>query len=603
MERKTILVPEGTQYLSELVGKELPDGLPHGIFNKSICDCGATTLALVDEHKTIICSPRVRLIDNKHQQHPETLVVKKGVVYDEIADYLRTSDVPKILVTYDSLPRVIDCISDISDWRVVIDEFHFLLLDSSFKSETEFKTLECLKQMPYVTYLSATPLLDKYICEIEQFKDLPYTELKWEKSRRIKVNRVKAGRPIDAALAIVKRYMQGQFPSVTVDGAKYVSSECVIFLNSVTNIVNIIKKSGLKASDVNIIVADTDGNAKMVAKLGNDFEIGTIPIKGENHKMVTLCTSTAYAGCDFYSTCASTYVICSSNRACTSVDIGTELQQIAGRQRLPENKFRDMLTFIYSTSVLDQDEETFNRLISDKVNLTNATVQSFNELPDIVKNKLKRDTVKLQKLMQYGEDYTMYDEKLDELVFNKMAYLYEKFAYELQNIYANGINVKEELVTNGFELSGDEKYIAHFNEQVSCVIKRDSFRNRMKRYCETQEQPLVLSLIEETDDRIKLYYQELGAERCKALGYKESAMRNEVALRNKIKSIKILLSQVFFPSMSVTTEQIKRELAIIYTKLGIKKAAVASDLKKYGYEMKPAKVVVNGVRKNGYVIW
>lgn len=146
-----------------------------------------------------------------------------------------------------------------------------------------------------------------------------------------------------------------------------------------------------------------------------------------------------------------------------------------------------MLTFIYSTSVLDQDEETFNRLISDKVNLTNATVQSFNELPDIVKNKLKRDTVKLQKLMQYGEDYTMYDEKLDKLVFNKMAYLYEKFAYELQNIYANGINVKEELVTNGFELSGDEKYIAHFNEQVSCVIKRDSFRNRMKRYCETQE--------------------------------------------------------------------------------------------------------------------
>ena len=598
-----ILVPEGTQYLSELVGKELPDGLPHGIFNKSICDCGATTLALTDEHKTIICSPRVRLIDNKHQQHPETLVVKKGVGYDEITDYLRTSDIPKILVTYDSLPRVIECIQDTSDWRVVIDEFHFLLLDSSFKSETEFKTLECLKQMPYVTYLSATPLLDKYICEIEQFKDLPYTELKWEKSRRIKVNRVKAGRPIDAALAIVKRYMQGQFPSVTVDGAKYVSSECVIFLNSVTNIVNIIKKSGLKASDVNIIVADTDGNAKMVAKLGNDFKIGTIPMKGENHKMVTLCTSTAYAGCDFYSTCASTYVICSSNMACTSVDIGTELQQIAGRQRLPENKFRDMLTFIYSTSVLDQDEETFNRLISDKVNLTNATVQSFNELPDIVKNKLKRDTVKLQKLMQYGEDYTMYDEKLDKLVFNKMAYLYEKFAYELQNIYANGINVKEELVTNGFELSGDEKYIAHFNEQVSCVIKRDSFRNRMKRYCETQEQPLVLSLIEETDDRIKLYYQELGAERCKALGYKESAMRNEVALRNKIKSIKMLLSQVFFPSMSVTTEQIKRELAIIYTKLGIKKAAVASDLKKYGYEMKPAKVVVDGVRKNGYVIW
>lgn len=220
------------------------------------------------------------------------------------------------------------------------------------------------------------------------------------------------------------------------------SKECVIFLNSVTNIVNIIKKCGIEASDVNIIVADTDENAKMVAKLGEGFEIGTIPMKGEPHKMVTLCTSTAYAGCDFYSTCASTYVICSSNRACTSVDIGTELQQIAGRQRLAENKFRDMLTFIYSTSVLEQDEETFNKRLFGKVDLTNETVEAFNKLPEIVKNKQKHDTMKLQKMMQYGEDYTMYDEKTDSFVFNNMAYLYERFAYELQKIYANGVTVK-----------------------------------------------------------------------------------------------------------------------------------------------------------------
>lgn len=79
-------------------------------------------------------------------------------------------------------------------------------------------------------------------------------------------------------------------------------------------------------------------------------------------------------------------------------------------------------------------------------------------------------------------------------------------------------------------------------------------------------------------------------------------MRNEIALKSKIKAIKILLSEVFFPSMQITTEQIKKELAIIYAKLGIKKSAVASDLKKYGYEMKPTKVVVDGVRKNGYVL-
>ena len=36
--------------------------------------------------------------------------------------------------------------------------------------------------------------------------------------------------------------------------------------------------------------------------------------KGETHKMITFCTSTAFAGCDFYSTNASTFVISDCKR-------------------------------------------------------------------------------------------------------------------------------------------------------------------------------------------------------------------------------------------------------------------------------------------------
>lgn len=50
--------------------------------------------------------------------------------------------------------------------------------------------------------------------------------------------------------------------------------------------------------------------------------------------MFTFCTSTAYAGCDFYSTNAATFVISDCNRPNTAVDIATELVQIAGRRRL-----------------------------------------------------------------------------------------------------------------------------------------------------------------------------------------------------------------------------------------------------------------------------
>ncbi len=52
---------------------------------------------------------------------------------------------------------------------------------------------------------------------------------------------------------------------------------------------------------------------------------GSIPLKGEPHKLITFCTSTAYAGCDFYSTNATTFVISDCNRKNMAVDISTEL--------------------------------------------------------------------------------------------------------------------------------------------------------------------------------------------------------------------------------------------------------------------------------------
>ena len=53
-------VPTNVNFLNEWTGFELP----RGIVNKGITGCGATTLAIEDEHKSIICSPRINLIKN-----------------------------------------------------------------------------------------------------------------------------------------------------------------------------------------------------------------------------------------------------------------------------------------------------------------------------------------------------------------------------------------------------------------------------------------------------------------------------------------------------------------------------------------------------------
>ena len=81
--------------------------LPNGILNKDIPNCGATTIALEDDYKTIICSPRNNLLQNKKDQYPDTLLVIGGVNIDEVKAYIAKTNVPKILVSYDSMYKLI----------------------------------------------------------------------------------------------------------------------------------------------------------------------------------------------------------------------------------------------------------------------------------------------------------------------------------------------------------------------------------------------------------------------------------------------------------------------------------------------------------------
>ena len=315
-----IYVPENVEFLTNWNGFELPKG----ILNKGVTGCGATSVAIEDEHKTIICCPRINLIKNKVSQHKGLLGVYGDVKNDEIMAYLEKTETPKIMVTYDSMPRLAKLIEDRTDWRVVVDEYQYLLIDSGFRSDKAIALLDVLNEFDYVTYLSATPIADKYIYKMEQFEDVPYTELVWgNRVEKIFVERVVSAKPIDNAIKIVRNYQNGNFPSE----GEAVSKECVIFLNSVTNIANIVRQTKLPPEDVNIIVADTEENRKLVRQIDEGFDIGSIPLEGEPHKMFTFCTSTAFAGCDFYSTCASTFIISDNKKVHTSIDIATELAQ------------------------------------------------------------------------------------------------------------------------------------------------------------------------------------------------------------------------------------------------------------------------------------
>lgn len=602
---ETVKVPANVNYLNEWTGFELP----RGIVNKGITGCGATTLAIEDEHKSIICSPRINLIKNKCQQHKGTLAVYGDVRNGEIEDYLRNSPKPKILTTYDSVPRLNGLIKDRSDWSVVVDEYQYILIDSGFKSETEIALLETLRDFSYVTYLSATPIADKYMRQMDWFKDLPYTVLEWSNVEQRFVKRVQSKNPINNAIEIVRNYQKGIYPFVIIDGEKIESKECVIFLNSVTNIINIIRQTGLQTEDVNIVVASTLENEQFVKKLGLDYGIGVIPLKGEQHKKFTFCTSTAFAGCDFYSTCASTFVISDNKKSYTSIDIATELAQIAGRQRLECNPFRNTVTFIYNVDVGESKGDSYRATLDAKWQKSVKNANYKNSVADKdLKEDFVKETVDSQKLNKFSKSYVYYDEIHQKFSVNRMAYLNDCFSYDVQKEnYSDGIRVRKQLEDSGFDVNGNEVH-SDYEEQLECIIKKESFADRMKRYCEYRKNKeacmfvLVDEVMERQNEDLKLYYDSLGYERIKALGYKELNLKNEMMNRRETYHLYKEFRAIFPVGTKMLTDMIKLKMEEVYARYGIRQKGVASHLeKRFGIKIKPVKIsLVDGSRKSGY---
>ena len=610
MKKEVIKIPANIKYLTERekfieeFGK--PFELPNGILNKEIPGCGATTVALTDEHKTIICSPRNELLKNKHEQYPDTLLVIGGVDTKEIETYLQTAELPKILVSYDSVYKLIGCIKYKSDWRVVVDEFQCLLADSSFKSEIELHFLDNSRSFPYVTFLSATPILDKYLEQIDHFKDMNYYQLDWEEKDIVRVYRERTKNPINAALEIVRYYQNGNYPSVYVNGERIYSKECVIFLNSVNNIVNIIKQTELKPEEVNIIVGNSDDNDKQIARIGEGFKRGRIPLKGETHKKFTFCTSTAYAGCDFYSTNAATFVISDCNRPNTAVDIATELVQIAGRQRLACNPFRQFLTFVYNVNAEEVEQETFNEHLCRKVNVTLDEIRDNNNAGEALRAKRIKDFRRIPDNVKYQDSYTMYDEQKGEFVFNRLAYVNEQYCFDVQKFnYQNGVIVKKLLQDSSFDVSENQTY-AVYQEQLKHLIKKEPFVDRMQAYCEYRAKQglivnLAMSTLESKYPELRYYYEALGADRIKALNYKEKKLLNEIHIMKTKNKIRHELHGIIHIGDRILTTDIQQTLHDVYDRLGIDKSLKATDLNEF-FEIHPVKIPTANGRKNGFEI-
>lgn len=667
MEKQKLEVPSGIRYMSEWEDYRI-HSFPH-ILNKQIPGCGYTEYCIRNSDDTILCSPRKILLQNKYEQHPDTtfLVVNtyesevgtdkdltkyprvrrtfgyrkpnlekikreakqkedffKELTY-KISTYIkgcRFNNRPvKILVTYDSFRIVKDIIRHqdrLENFQIVVDEFQSIFTDSKFKSDTEMQFVDNLQGIQRVCYVSATPMIEKYLDMLDDFKNLPYYELDWEAKDPCRVSKPKIiTRNLKSvymeAGPIIKDYLDGKFEYRYVrdpesdnekDVKKIESREAVFYVNSVNNITSIIKRAGLTPEQVNILVANTPENVTRIKKnLGAKYKIGTVPLRDEPRKMFTFCTRTVYLGADFYSDNARSFIISDANIDTLAVDITLDLPQILGRQRLRENPWKDEAILFFKSIATGnkQAKEIFDEKLAKKEKTSENLLSVFLKGNNEEKGDLSVAYQKLAKTFNYKDDFVAVNErkigdtKILTPVFNNLVKVSEMRAYEIQQVdYSDRFTVFNELGKVGGvdDIEELEKFFKEYKEQGHRQYK-------LKYLCEYCEKVGNLSILQHIEEkRFCEYINLLGLDVCRSLWYKISDLDKKLSILSFDKErIKEELSNEFEVGKSYTKVDIKEKLSEIYKKLGYKASPKATDLSEY-YEMKEC-LVNNGAKRSG----
>ena len=636
MVKNFIVVPEGIEFISNWKDYVMPTG--HCIVDKGVTGCGYTEMCLRNDLKGILCSPRRLLLANKAEQHDKDI----NILYldNDIKDWeedkpkfeermrihinkCKAHGLPiKFMIVYDSTKYLIDFLEKynmLQDFYFIADEFQSIFLDSYFKADIENNFIKTLQVCPNVIYLSATPMLDKYLEKIDEFKNLPMEILDWSKTGYVETIRLQSKRTSslsEEASKIIKAYLDGDYPMLIKEGGEIaLSKEAVMFFNSVTEITRLIKKFKLTPEQCNVICTKSNPDqVKKVEKLGKGWAVGKIPKRGQPNKMFTFCTSSCFIGSDFYSKCASTYIFADPNLECLALDISLDLPQIAGRQRDKDNPFKNLVTIFYRTL---RDENINDRAQFDEYQRRRKerTEQVLRGFSDIVRDDDK--AVILEKiedsiiLKKYSGDFVSIDRKTGRPVYNKFIEVANERAWEvIQEDYQTEINVTRSLersykIIRTDYKDRDDRIVDEF---LSKFYKYTIFRDKMKSFCEFMDENLNNEYIKNKllfkipDPRFLNYYNFLGTDTCRALSYQE----DNLITRIKNYLLKdILLAELvkeFNIGDRIPKKDIKDKLKLIYDKVNIKQTAKANDLEKW-FEIKEVSMFLqDGKKVHGFEI-
>lgn len=582
--------PLGAKYLDAVIEKH-----PYGLLDKGKANCGGTDLAIRNEYSTIIAVPYRNLIKNKVAQHTHVLGVYGGIEEEEIISYILSHKCIKIMVTYDSVGRVVELLErcgkrPYEDMLLLVDEEHVLFNQYAFRNRAVKGVLELSRLFRWVCFMTATPIDKEFM--LDELKDLPVTRITWQDTKEIKVIQKCTNSPEKMVRKLIMEALENK-----------ILGNLHFFVNSVELAATVIQKTELAPQQVRVVCAEDSrpgkGKKSNQAKLGDNYKIEdtTTPVK-----RINFYTATAFEGCDIYDENGRTYVVSDKYKAHTLVDISTLFIQIAGRIR--NSLYSGEIVHIFNETRYSAGitYEEFRESTRKEWIRSEQLVAEVNAMTEESRN------VVIKGLMQKGLDikYLRCEKGLLQLDRDLLKLDMRNFRIT-HKIYLSCFSLRDEYVKRG--LTAAESENVYFTDKLSANPKaRVSFRDLFIEYTRLRgKQGMILclgnrtdrvALIEQEKPLVKEAYEKLGEERVKELGYRITNIRREIIklkqTDNAGKILEMLYQDGYTDSdCTRTCAQIKKDLQEIYDCLEIGKKAVATDLKKW-FDIKRTSPKIDG---------
>lgn len=560
-------------YLNEL-RKSLPVNC---LYSKGRVGCGGTTIALENNEPYVICVPFTALVDNKVAQYPNNrrkdpiLGIKGGSTIYDVKRYIKECNknnvVPKIMVTYDSLYKVTEVI-DTKEFNLLVDEYHLLFNQYSFRSEAVKRVLSEYKLYKNYCFMTATPLDNEFV--LEELRELPLITQEWpSKALKIKVNAINCPNFIDSVTSLINSFLSG-----INEGNAY------LFVNSVDLIKKLVKKVKL-----------TEDNCRVIYSKNNKTNVG-ISNSSVNDlpKKINFLTSTVFEGADIYDKDGKIFILSDSSKPNTLLDISTSIQQIAGRIR--NSKYIGEITHLYNTTIFpDITYEEYKKIVEENIIIDKKAVEEFNNLSEVTRSRFKMEDCGYKYFANYKCNYDANRSRID--LFNFKV---------LKGEYSANIGLEYE--KNGFEVSSYTNIVSKTqldtdNKQTfkDFVLDLRSHKDDITFQLQLEDACLQYYFIK---DAINL----LGFERIATLKYVQKDIKDEL-LRISDKSISnkliILLRKKIQNGLFYSSSELKKIIQECYNTLQINKTAKGGDISNW-FNVTACNKRINGNLNKGFTI-